>query len=248
MEQYSNSFYIFLVFTILFMLLVNNFSFKNGSPTCDNYVINNYLYLALSISILGLSVNGVNWNSLVQSPLLIFIISLVLVVLLTLQRTFQESMNEVYFSHLYWFLFIISISIVMYIFLRSLPTYKYINSTIMIVAVIFVVMSSFVYLNPSFFEKTYNFMTLALLIALISIIVIELSVMFFASKETILSTYRYTSYVVILIFSLFISYDTTRMFEYAKKCINYPNYPKTSTSFFLDIVNLFMRILSLRSR
>lgn len=248
MDNYSPSFYIFLILTIIFLLLVNNFSFKNGVPTCDNYVINNYLYLALSISILGLSVNAVKWEFLIQYPLLIFIISLILIVLLTIQRTFQTSISEVIFSHMYWLLFILSISIVMYTFLRSLPTYEYINSTIMIVSLIFVVMSSFVYMYPEFFERTYNFMTLALLISLISIIIIELFSMFFVSRETLLTTYRYTSYALIVIFSLFISYDTTRMFEYAKKCINYPNYPKTSTSFFLDIVNLFMRILSLRSR
>lgn len=55
----------------------------------------------------------------------------------------------------------------------------------------------------------------------------------------------YISYVAILIFSLFVSYDTSHMFEMASKCINFPNYPKSSLSFFLDLLNLFSSFINI---
>ena len=57
-----------------------------------------------------------------------------------------------------------------------------------------------------------------------------------------------SGYIVILVFSLFVSYDTARVFMLADKCHNYPNYPQSSISFFLDVLNLFVRIINLRAR
>ena len=40
--------------TILFAFLVYISGFKKNKPTCNNYVVNVYLYLALSLSLMGL--------------------------------------------------------------------------------------------------------------------------------------------------------------------------------------------------
>jgi FtsH-binding integral membrane protein len=56
-------------------------------------------------------------------------------------------------------------------------------------------------------------------------------------------TYRMISYFVILLFSIFISYDTSKMFTDAKNCVDSPNYPKASVGFFLDLINLFVRLV-----
>ena len=73
--------------------------------------------------------------------------------------------------------------------------------------------------------------------------------MYFFSKGYAFSqTHRTVSYVVIVVFSLLVSYDTSRIFMLADRCVNYPNYPKSSITFFLDVINLFARIISLRSR
>tara|TARA_B100001175_G_scaffold317722_1_gene335963 strand:- start:5214 stop:5537 length:324 start_codon:yes stop_codon:yes gene_type:complete len=105
-----------------------------------------------------------------------------------------------------------------------------------------------VYAKPDFFINTYGQAMGGLLIALLSIIVIEIFNIFFTKDYAFSSTHRIISYVVILVFSLFISYDTARIFTLADKCTNYPNYPKSSLSFFLDVINLFARIISLQSR
>ena len=242
-------FHIFLTLSIVFLLLINNFSFKDGVPTCDNFLVNNYLYLALSIMLLGLGVNSLKtWDYKFINYMYTFLFSIILIILISTQKTFQKTMTEVVLSHIYWVLFVLFLSISMSGFLGALPTQNYMNSTIMLVSAIFVMMSSVVYLFPDFFMESYNFVMLGLLIALICIIFIELFSLLFANKNDLLRTYKYTSYAVVMIFSLLISYDTSRVITQAKQCEDYPNYPKTSTSFLLDIVNLFKRIMFLRRR
>ena len=49
------------------------------------------------------------------------------------------------------------------------------------------------------------------------------------------------SYIVIILFSIFIAYDTNRLAYYAKTCVKSPNYPHHSMNLFLDIINIFVR-------
>ena len=45
----------FGIILIVFLIIITfNYAFKNGNPTCKNYMTNTYLYLGLSITILGL--------------------------------------------------------------------------------------------------------------------------------------------------------------------------------------------------
>lgn len=88
-------------------------------------------------------------------------------------------------------------------------------------------------------------MIVGLMIGLIAIILIEIISFFFISKSENYKNWRkYMTYFVILLFSLFVSYDTITVFNQAKYCINYPNYPKSSLNFFLDILNLFTSLIN----
>jgi len=58
--------------------------------------------------------------------------------------------------------------------------------------------------------------------------------------------YRFISYIVIFLFSLFISYDTKEIYDYAKVCVNSPNYPFFSTNLFLDIINILVRFIGIK--
>ena len=85
-----------------------------------------------------------------------------------------------------------------------------------------------------------------LLVALLAVIIVELTMIFMGNYDY--KTYRMISYFVILLFSLFVSYDTTKMFEYAKNCVNSANYPKASVGFFLDLINLFVRLVGVNRK
>lgn len=234
--------------TILFAFLVYISGFKKNKPTCNNYVVNVYLYLALSLSLMGLLVYHIPWEKAPVHPFIVIIFSFLFIILLSIQRPFQTKMNDVLLAHLYWFLFILSISAFSWVYFKIPMFSQHLNSAIMMVALIFVVMSAIVYIAPEFFKKTYGVAMSTLLLVLIMIIIFELSMIFFSKNYGMSQSYRYVSYLVIVVFSAFISYDTSRIFDLAEKCTNYPNYPQSSVSFFLDVINLFARIITLQAR
>jgi Integral membrane protein, interacts with FtsH len=237
-----------IISTIIFVFLISQSGFKNGVPTCNNYIVNVYLYLALSICLLGVLAYQIPWEGMKISPFIYIIFSFVFIIALSIQPSFQDTMSQVVFSHMFWFLFILTISATFWVFLKA-PIYKeYLLSTVLIVALIFIIMSGIVYMYPEFFKSTYGFAMGSLLLILILIIIFELSMYFFSKGYAFSQTHRTVSYVVIVVFSLLVSYDTSRIFMLADRCVNYPNYPKSSITFFLDVINLFARIISLRSR
>jgi len=126
----------------------------------------------------------------------------------------------------------------------------YVDKAFLSASIIFICMSMVVYMYPSFFEKTYNFMMIGLFIGLIAVIIIELVSIFFLSQNKNTNSEnndgwrKYITYFIIVLFALFVSYDTITVFKEAKSCVNYPNYPKSSLNFFLDILNLFSSLMS----
>ena len=53
--------YLLCFLGIIFVYLISQFSFVNGKPTCNNYIINTYLYLGLSLLLLGYFSNVINF-------------------------------------------------------------------------------------------------------------------------------------------------------------------------------------------
>ena len=246
MNQEQTKIFVLLI-TIFFAFIVYLSGFKNNKPTCNNYIVNVYLYLALTLSLMGLLIYHIPWEKSRINPIIISIFSFLFIILLSIQEQFQSSMTNVLLSHLYWFLFLLTISAFTWVYFK-LPIFKdYVNNAIWMVAVIFILMSSIVYIYPEFFKSTYGIVMGSLLLILLAIIIFELT-MIFTTNYGRTQSYRYVSYLVIIVFSIFISYDTSRIFELAEKCVKYPNYPQSAISFFLDILNLFVRIVSLRSR
>lgn len=141
----------------------------------------------------------------------------------------------------------------------NLPQYKpFINRTIMIVSCIFFFMTLVVYLFPKFFESTYGILGVGLFVSLLSIIIIELIYLIYRSvalkKDYSFSEInKYISYFVIVLFTVFISFDTQTLKNRSKTCkessiFDYPNYPFESLDIILDLINLFVRILGLSGR
>ncbi len=240
--------YLLCFLGIIFVYLISQFSFVNGKPTCNNYIINTYLYLGLSLLLLGYFSNVINYSSLGFSTLLFGILALIVVIAIGFQKNFQETLGEVIMSHSLWLLFIILISTTFSMYFdKKLPFFKYIVSTALIVTLIFVIMSMIVYLYPSFFISTYGVAMAGLLCGLLVIIISHIFLIFFGGKDT-MKYLNILSYFGIVIFSLLVSYDTTKVIMLKEKCENYPNYPKRSIDFFLDIINLFSDVIRLRSR
>jgi hypothetical protein len=237
---------------LITIVLISIYGFENGQPTCNNFIFNTYLYLSFSILLLGIFSRYISkiMKLTSQTHIFGFVFSFLLVLYMATRQTYQSSIEDVVFSHLAWiaFIFCISMSFSLYF---DVPFFrKQMFDVSMIVSYVFLVMSSIVFLFPDFFASTYNIATSTLLVSLIVIILSELTMLLSSSsnKNALLKYYKYTTYLSIVIFSLYVSYDTSKMFALSEKCTKMPNYPKTSVNFFLDIINLFSRFMALKSR
>ena len=252
--------YFLLIIFIGLIYFISKFSFKNGHPTCDNYVFNVYLYLGMSLCLIGLYtyvLNELMWGNSIEknSSMTItdiykkfgmyyissLIISFVLIIILSYRNLY--SLNGHVLNHILWLLFILCISVMLYPLFKDEKTSTNTDDALIGTSIIFICMSLIVYIYPSFFVKTYDFMMVGLMVGLFSVIII-LIINFFIGNNTNQGWRKYLTYFIILLFSLFVSYDTITVFKEAKHCVNYPNYPKSSLNFFLDILNLFSSLMN----
>ncbi len=257
-SSHIQSNFVYIIFATLILGLVTYKSaFENNKPTCNNFVINTYLYLALSLTLVGLFIHLYNYllnnkndvskllpieqvfNQISPYHIASILFSFGFIILISIENMYNTS--GFIYHHVTWGSFIACISLLMYPYFKSKELYLHVNNAIIMAIMIFLIMSFVVYLKPEFFEKTYSTAIVGLLVALIAVIIVELSMIFMGNYDY--KTYRMISYFVILLFSLFVSYDTTQMFTYAKNCIKSPNYPKASVGFFLDLINLFVRLV-----
>ncbi len=246
-------FFIYAFFIFILTLLIFNFSFKNGSPTCNNFIVNTYLYIGLGVVLLGLftyAFEFYNLNLNFYTSILAFILTIILIIAIGYIRT----QKNYFLNHIMWLLLIIGFSMMIYPMVAS-PQYKpFINRTIMIVACIFFIMTLIVYIFPKFFDTYYGILGIGLFVALLSVIIVEVIYLIYKVSTKQLeytNLNRFISYFVIVLFSVFISYDTQTLKRRAKTCkesnmFDYPNYPLESLDIILDLINLFVRILSLQ--
>ena len=229
-----------IAFVIILLYLIYVYAFKNGYPTCENYVINTYLYLALSVCYIYFNVTKL--KSYANYPFLAFIVAIISMLYISLNKA--KTQTGILINHTVWFLFLTCMSLLL-IPIASISSNEMINTALYFTFTIFIIMSALVYFFPKFFEKNFNFVYPGLLVSLIMIILIELYYIYIKQNYPII-IYRYISYAIIVIFSLYVSYDTQLMFEEAEICRKYANYPESSIKFILDVVNIFVRTLALQ--
>lgn len=265
MNQSFTKFYLYsgVIAFIIILYLISQFSFKDGMPTCDNYVFNVYLYLAMSITLLGLFAYVINelvssnqkekhelmpmnyihqklgWYSIIG-----IVLSFVFIIMMAFTPSFSKE-GHVY-NHIVWILFVASISVMIYPYFKSMELASIIDDALLSTALVFILMSIIVFMKPEFFAGTYNYVMPGLIIGLLSVIIVSIFNIFVTKDtESYKKTSVYISYFVVILFSLFVSYDTSKMFDMAKKCVKYPNYPKNSVDFFLDLLNLFTSFVNI---
>lgn len=226
-----------LILVLCFILYRN--AFKHGKPHCNNFVRNVYLYLALTIVLCVGFVQLYNYifdiKDVYSYMWLSFIVTLISIIILATRPIFSKS--GYILNHIVWLIFVASISFSLY------PYYNYnVKHALIMTTVIFLLMTMVTGIIPNLIKDTYKKMMIGLLFALIAIIISELYLIFTNQYTAFL--YKIISYIVIVLFSVFIVYDTSRLYHYADKCIHSPNYPLVSTNLFLDVLNIFVRLVN----
>ena len=151
--------FIFIIFAIIILGLVTYKSaFENSKPTCDNFVVNTYLYLALSLTFVGLFIHLYNYllnkdgnllkllpieqvfNQIAPYRIAAILFSFVFIILISIENIYNTTGFT--YQHATWVSFIACISLILYPYFKSKELYIYVNNAIIMTIIIFLIMSS----------------------------------------------------------------------------------------------------------
>ena len=205
-------------------------AFKNGKQTCDRYFLNYFLYLLMSLALYYYTVNEVN----IDLKGLSFIVFIGVIGCL-----FAFHMVEnVYLKHLLWLILIVCLGIISKRFYEKFNK-EDIKDTLKKLIIILIVCVLLALTFPHLLKPK---MEIILVFALLITIILRLIDHFFYDKK-----YSKTlTYVVVFIFSGFIMYDTKRVIEFSKKCVDgKTGYLDNVLDMFLNITNMLQNLLEL---
>lgn len=232
--------FIIVLISVMYSIAIN--SFENGKFTCNKYILNTYLYILLSFNLM-IIINLVleHYNVMFPISLMIlftlFFINFGVIFLLH----YIDPINVV-LKHLVWSVFVVIMSLLVYPLYVSSDK-KIVISSLFTTLFITIVLSLFAYAKPELISLKLGPI---LFFALLIIIVMEILLIYVfrnkLGKNPII--FRAISYIVIFIFMGFILYDTKRLQINAKECVK-ADYIKESMKLFLDILNIFVRLVGL---
>ena len=231
-----------LVLVVLLFLIAMN-SFKKGKFTCNKYMLNTYLYVILTFNIIAiLCLSLEHYNVKFQFSLMqllgLFLISIGLIISLG----FIDA-KYIVGKHIVWLLFILALGMIFYPMYNSFQEKSVVLSAILTTVALTVVLSVIAFMKPELISFSLGPILLMILIA---VIIMEVSMLIIYRKNygKIRKFYRAFSYFVIFLFMGFILYDTKMLQVRAKACVN-ADYIQESLNLFLDIFNIFVRVLGL---
>tara|TARA_B110000971_G_scaffold48732_1_gene48789 strand:- start:1016 stop:1744 length:729 start_codon:yes stop_codon:yes gene_type:complete len=236
-------YYFLLIGFVVFGIVTNSIDFNPVQFHCDNYILNTYLYFILSWGIVMatnslLSANNVKLNELFSGPytILLFLASfgLLMGLLFTPAKLF-------FTKHLLYITLIVLFGVFLYpYYLNNKDLFHHVGITTLIILLLLSLMA---FTFPQLIRNSWG---LYLFIGLSGLIIARLIEMVMGYKQK--SKYsRIMSYVSIVIFSLYIMYDTKKIIVNADNCVN-PDYINESINLFLDTLNLFQSNYMLSSR
>lgn len=252
------------IMAVTVMGILNN-SFKNGTFTCDKYILNTYLYLILAIIFVALFVQTMtSYNVTILSDLIgkyrfAYIFILFIGLIISILGISLVDPKNIYKKHLFWLLFV-TLSAMLFQPIHMMYVKAGLQSAIInalvITFILVSVLTAIAFLKPDFIKPSWGPI---LFFALLGAILVEIVALLTGSYNN-----RLMNYIVIFIFIGYLLYDTKFMRVRAKKCLEdceyysfnrfdhgakcvKPDYIRESINIFLDIYNLFLRILGNRT-
>ena len=238
-------------------------SFKDNKPTCDKYVLNTYIYLTMMFSllialILIFNMTMPNYTLYIGNMYLLVIIIQALISLFFIYLIHTIPSTEVVTKRFIWLLFVLNFS---FFLLPVIQMSIYNGYTDLVMSSMFITfaivagLTLLTFLSPDLIVKNSESWTPYILIALITLILGYLIPMIFCafghcSLALLNKWYYYLAIIGIILFIFVILYKTKIVIENSKKCKKPEDadYIKESSGLFISIINLFLNILSGRSR
>mgnify|MGYP001165397262 CR=1 FL=1 len=240
---------ILLVLLIIVSLVIAKLSFHRGVPTCNNFIVNTYLYVFASLLLVASfvmlidknpEINPFGLGKLTMTMFLLLFVMIILVLMVTL----NISPRNVFAKHLSWLLFVFLLSLVFY------PTYylsKEMNlfySTLWTVMIMMILLTGFAFWKPELISLSIGPI---LLVSLLAAIVLHIIMIATGTSWQRGGLAKWLAWFLVVLFSVFILYDTKRIQVLAKNCRDVPDYINHSLSFLLDLINLFTNLFRARA-
>lgn len=253
-----------LTAAVVTCILIGHYAFKNGMLTCNNYVLNTYLYIILSILLMFMVVLvndkfGV-FNSLllwmsqgtIYRIVLTFVVLLVVLIGLIITLQIIKPTNIVA-SNMIWatLVIVLGIFLIPTIWFGRLTDVVGLSSMLTILITIVVGFLGYYYGNEIVtfnWDKYLNYALLAL------VVVIFIGMFMIRNTATMIMFYYIVSIICLVIFVLLLLSNHKLLKQNADKCIDgkvVPNYPVESFNIFIKMLNIFqdlVRILGMSKR
>ena len=252
----SNIIFISLIsFVVFFIILL---ALKNGSiGSCKNYILNVYLYVAFSylftricIYIIDIIYNndGLTDNLIIENDG-IFIASCVMALV---SLTLITLTTNIYKTYILYFIFLMSLSFILRPIFKYKETVDVVNNSLLQTVFMLLIMSIVSILFSKYIDRYGNFILTGLVVGLFSIIIMTIY-----NIETnrydiqaLIEKQQLITYFSIVIFAMFLAYDSYRIRENALMCPlngnkSSANYPKASLNIYLDIINTLINLFNI---
>jgi len=237
-----NIFATILLFVSTLFAIVNS-AIKNKKFICNRYILNTYLYIILTLNIIAIQVLLMKYNKVNFNPNLLLVIGIFILTIVCIITLHRISPKQMILKHSVWILFILLMGLMFYpMYLIYSKQQGLIMSTILTTLILFVGLSLLAYLNPDLISLSLG---PVLFVLLSSGVIMELVMLFILPKNYVSKKgFKLMSYFFIGLFMMYVLYDTKRLQINAKNCI-VADYISESLKLFLDIWNIFIRLLSL---
>ena len=205
-------------------------AFKNGKQTCDRYFLNYFLYLLMSLALYYYTMNEVDIN-LKGLSIIVFIG--------VIGCLFAFHMVEnIYLKHLLWIILIVCIGIISKRFYEKFNK-EDIKDALKKLIIILIVCVLMALTFPQLLKPKIEIILIFSI--LITFLLRVIDYLFYDKKYS-----KTLTYVVVFIFSAFIMYDTKRVIEFSKKCVDgNTGYLDNVFDMFLSVTAMFENLLKL---
>ena len=237
-----NIFATILLFVSTLFAIVNS-AIKNKKFICNRYILNTYLYIILTLNIIAIQVLLMKYNKVNFNPNLLLVIGIFILTIVCIITLHRISPKQMILKHSVWILFILLMGLMFYpMYLIYSKQQGLIMSTILTTLILFFGLSLLAYLKPDLISLSLG---PVLFVLLSSGVIMELVMLFLLPKNYVSKKgFKLMSYFFIGLFMMYVLYDTKRLQINAKNCI-VADYISESLKLFLDIWNIFIRLLSL---
>lgn len=248
------------ILSLVVMSILNN-SFKNGTFTCDKYILNTYLYLILAIIFVALLVQTLTYNnvtvfeSMMMNHRILYMIGIFILLIISILGISLTDPKNIVKKHFFWLMFVTFSAILfqpLHMMYIKAGLQDVIIHSLVMTFILVSILTTIAFVKPDFIKPSWGPI---LFFALLGAIIVELFAIMTGNYNN-----RIINYVVIAIFIGYLLYDTKFMrvrakkcledcdyysfnrFDHSSKCVK-PDYIRESINIFLDIYNLFLRIL-----